>query len=89
MEMRPFKEGAFVLAKRTGCGVIPIVHTGSEKTFDRGSWVLKGKAPIYIRILDEIPPGQVEKLEVGELHELTRQLMEEGLARLEKEVGMK
>ena len=89
MEMRPFKEGAFVLAKRTGCGVIPIVHTGSEKTFDRGSWVLKGKAPIYIRILDEIPPGQVEKLEVGELLELTRTRMEEGLSRLEKEVGVK
>ena len=87
MEMRPFKEGAFVLAKKTACGIIPIVHTGSEKTFDRGSWVLKGKAPIHIRILDEIPPERVEQLEVGELLELTRKIMEEGLQALEQEIA--
>ena len=73
--MRPFKEGAFLLAKKTGCGVIPIVHTGSEKTFDRGSWVLKGMAPIHIRVLDEIPSSEVEKLEVKELMMLTRKKM--------------
>lgn len=89
MKMRPFKEGAFLLAKKTGCGVIPIVHTGSEMTFDRGSWSLKGKAPIYIRVLDEIPVTKVERLEVKELMMLTRELMEEGLARLEQEIGSK
>lgn len=89
MEMRPFKEGAFLLAKKTGCGVIPIVHTGSEKTFDRGSWALKGKAPIYIRVLDEIPASKVEQLEVKKLMMLTREKMEEGLSRLEQEIGSK
>jgi len=89
MDMRPFKEGAFLLAKKTGCGVIPIVHTGSEKTFDRGSWALKGKAPIYIRVLDEIPVREVERLEVKELMMLCREKMEEGLARLEEEIGSK
>jgi 1-acyl-sn-glycerol-3-phosphate acyltransferase len=88
-EMRPFKEGAFLLAKKTGCGVIPIVHTGSEKTFDRGSWALKGKAPIYIRVLDEIPVSEVERLEVKELMMLTREKMEEGLATLEREIESK
>jgi len=89
MEMRPFKEGAFLLAKKTGCGVIPIVHTGSEKTFDRGSWALKGKAPIYIRVLDEIPSSEVERLDVKELMMLTREKMEEGLATLEREIESK
>jgi len=89
MEMRPFKEGAFLLAKKTGCGVIPIVHTGSEKTFDRGSWVLKGKAPIYIRVLDEIPASEVEQLEVKELMMLTRKKMEEGIVKLEQEIVSK
>ncbi len=31
--MRPFKEGAFLLAKRASTGIIPIVLTGSENTF--------------------------------------------------------
>jgi 1-acyl-sn-glycerol-3-phosphate acyltransferase len=87
MEMRPFKEGAFLLAKKMGCGVIPIVHTGSEKTFDRGSWVLKGPAPIYIRVLDEIPPGEVERLDIHDLISLTRARMEEGIHKLEQETG--
>jgi 1-acyl-sn-glycerol-3-phosphate acyltransferase len=87
LEMRPFKEGAFLLAKKTGCGIIPIVHTGSEKTFDRGSWVLKGFAPIHIRVLDEIPVSEVIKLETKELMQLTRKRMEEGIARLEEELG--
>jgi 1-acyl-sn-glycerol-3-phosphate acyltransferase len=87
MEMRPFKEGAFLLAKKMGCGLIPIVHMGSEKTFDRGSWVLKGKAPIYIRVLDEIPPGEVDHLEIQDLMSLTRARMEEGIHQLEQDIG--
>jgi len=89
MKMRPFKEGAFLLAKKTACGVIPIVHTGSEKTFDRGSWVLKGRAPIHIRVLDEIPASLVEKLNVKELMQLTREKMEEGIEKLEQEIARK
>jgi 1-acyl-sn-glycerol-3-phosphate acyltransferase len=86
-KMRPFKEGAFLLAKKMGCGVIPIVHSGSEKTFDRGSWVLKGKARIYIRVLDEINATEVEQMDSGELLTLVRERMEEGIALLEKEKG--
>jgi len=89
LEMRIFKEGAFLLAKKTGCGIIPIVHAGSEKTFDRGSWVLKGFAPIYIRVLDEIPASEVEKLDIKELMQLTRKRMDEGIASLEQELGRK
>jgi len=84
-EMRSFKEGAFQLAKKTGSGIIPVVHIGSEKTFNRGSWVLKGKAHIHIRVLDEIPADEVGKLEVKVLIALVNQRMEEGIARLELE----
>ncbi|MEN8229531.1 MAG: 1-acyl-sn-glycerol-3-phosphate acyltransferase [Bacteroidota bacterium] len=84
-EMRSFKEGAFRLAKKSGTGIIPIVHIGSEQTFDRGSWVLKGRAHIHIRILDEIPAGEVEALEVRALTSLVRERMEAGLAQLEQE----
>jgi len=87
-EMRPFKEGAFLLAKKMGCGIIPIVHIGSEKTVDHGSWVLKGKASIYIRVLDEIPSHEVKKLDPKEMMSLVRERMEEGLALLEKEKGL-
>jgi len=88
LEMRPFKEGAFLLAKKAGSAIIPIVHMGSEKTFDRGSWVLKGKAPIYIRVLDEIPADEVQKAEVKEMMLQVRKIMENELLKLEKDKGV-
>lgn len=85
-KMRSFKEGAFLLAKKTGIGIIPIVHIGSEKTFERGSWVLKGKAHIHIRVLDEIPAGELENLKVKEIMVLVRERMEMGISRLEQDI---
>ncbi|MCK4746381.1 MAG: 1-acyl-sn-glycerol-3-phosphate acyltransferase [Bacteroidales bacterium] len=87
MQMRPFKEGAFLLARKTGSGIIPIVHTGSEKTFDKGSWVLKGKAHIHIRVLDEIPAETVQQFEVRDLMAMVREKMERELAELEMELA--
>ena len=84
-QMRPFKEGAFLLAKKMGSGIIPIVHIGSEKTFDKGSWVLKGKAHIYLRVLDEIPASVVQNTEVKDLMALVREKMEKGIDELELE----
>ena len=82
-EMRIFKEGAFLLAKRTKSPIIPIVHTGSENTFPGGSWIM-GRAHIRIRVLDEIPAETVSKLDVKSLMSLTREKMEAGLASLEQ-----
>ena len=84
--MRPFKEGAFLLAKRTGAGIIPIVLTGSEHTFPGGSWVMD-KARIRIRVLDEIPSGKVNELDVKSLMALVREKMESGLEQLEMEAA--
>lgn len=85
-EMRSFKEGAFVLAKRMKCGIIPIVHTGTENTFPRGknSWVLKGKTKINIQVLDEIPPETVKTLELKALSDKTRDIMEKGIISLQE-----
>lgn len=82
-QMRIFKEGAFLLAKRTACPIIPIVHTGSQNTFPENSWIM-GKAHIHIQVLDEIPAETVGSLDVKSLMNLTRKKMEEGLNLLEQ-----
>ena len=68
-----------------GSGIIPIVLSGTEKTFNKGSWILKGRAKIQIRILDEIPAEEVIKLEIREVISLVRGMMEHGLSQLENE----
>lgn len=86
-EMRPFRDGAFLLARKVNAGIIPIVHTGTENTFPRGkgNWVLKGPARIHIRVLDEIPPEQVAAMEPEALKDHVRNIMEQGIAELEQE----
>lgn len=83
--MGRFREGAFLLAKKSDTPLIPVVHTGSEKTFQHGknSWVLAGRVTIRIRVLDEIPVEKVRELSVPELMEYTRQIMEKELALME------
>ncbi len=85
LRMRPFKEGAFVLAKRMQCGIIPIVHTGSERAFDKGSWVLKGRCHIRIQVLDEIPAEVICQTDIKKLMAMIREKMEQGIRELEKE----
>jgi len=84
-DMRTFRDGAFILAKKMNCGIIPIVHTGTESTFREGkeSWILKGRARIRIRVLDEIPPSTVAGMDTDSLKDHTRAQMEDGLATME------
>lgn len=86
--MREFMDGAFVLAKKSGCGIIPVVHIGTENTFQEGknSWILKGKAVIRIRVLDEIPEKMVSSMTIQELKTYTRNVMQKSLDQLENKI---
>jgi len=83
--MKKFREGAFLLAKRMKVPIIPVVHIGTEKTFQSGkkSWILKGKATIKIKVLDKIPLDIIDALSIDELSDYIRKKMEEGLQELE------
>ena len=80
-EMRRFKEGAFLLAKKMKTGIIPVVHTGTEKCFDsaKSKWIMAGRSDIYIRVLDEITQETVQELKMDDLVALVRGRMEDGL----------
>lgn len=54
--LRPFKLGAFVLAQRARVPILPIVVEGTGDALPKRGFVLQGKHPIRIRVLDEIPP---------------------------------
>lgn len=84
-KMRSFQDGAFVLAKKMNCGMIPIAHIGTEKSLHSGkdSWVVQGKTNINISILDEISAEQVSKMEVDELKTHVYGLLEVGIKQLE------
>ncbi len=55
-EMRPFREGAFVLAKRQQVPILPLVIRGSKDALPKSSMNFHGKTHVDVYVLDEIPP---------------------------------
>lgn len=72
-EMRPFKPGAFELALRTGLPVLPILIEGSYFALPRRGFVLQGKHPILIRVLEPLEPEPGESAQ--DLSDRTREVL--------------
>lgn len=55
--VRPFKDGAFLLAVRTGAPVYPIVLTGTSRTLPKHGFVLDTSADCVVRVLPPVDPA--------------------------------
>lgn len=78
--LRSFKPGAFEIAKRAGVPIQPIVLRGTGDALPKRGFVLQGRHPISIEVLDPIPPEEVEKLEAEEMMLRVRDTIAEALA---------
>jgi 1-acyl-sn-glycerol-3-phosphate acyltransferase len=67
--LRAFKPGAFSLALSTRTPLLPIVLEGTGNALPKRGFVLRGRHPIRIRVLDEIP---YERFATKSVEELTR-----------------
>ncbi len=71
--LRPFKHGAFTLAKRNNVPVLPIVIEGTGNALPKAGLTLQGRHHITVRVLDEIAP---EDFPEGRAEGLTKQVRE-------------
>jgi 1-acyl-sn-glycerol-3-phosphate acyltransferase len=65
--LRRFKTGAFELAKKTGSPIQPIVIRGTADALPKRGFVLQGRHPISLTVLDAIAPERFADLSVEEL----------------------
>ena len=79
--MGDFKIGAFELALRTRSPVQPILIQGTAKALPKRGYVLQGRHPIHVTVLDPIPPKNFKHLSAQELTEHVRTLMAAALGR--------
>jgi 1-acyl-sn-glycerol-3-phosphate acyltransferase len=79
--LQGFKTGAFELAARTRTPILPIVIEGTSHALPKRGFVLRGRHPIRVTVLDPIPPERFEALSAKELAEQTRALFAERLSR--------
>ena len=57
-EIQPFRHGAFLLAKKAGVPIVPIVLHNVKDALPKGGWLLR-PATIRITVLPPVPPGQM------------------------------
>ncbi len=74
-QLRPFREGAFVLAKRQQVPILPMVIQGSRDALPKNSLNFHGKTRIHLTVLDEIPPDTFVDTPPEELAEQVRELI--------------
>ena len=77
--MRSFKSGAFEIALKAGVPIHPIVLTGTADALPKRGFVLQGRHPIEVRVLDRIPFASFEHMSVEELTAHVRQVIADEL----------
>jgi 1-acyl-sn-glycerol-3-phosphate acyltransferase len=70
-----FKPGAFELALRTRRPILPIVIQGTSDALPKRGFVLRGRHPIRIRVLDPIPYASFADHSTEEITEKVRDLI--------------
>ena len=78
--LRSFKVGAFEIARRNGVPIQPIVIRGTGDALPKQGFVLQGRHPISIEVLDPIPASDVADTESEEMLSRVRELFVEALA---------
>lgn len=81
-ELMPFKNGAFMLAKRYNFQVLPVVLNGGFEAMQPGSWKFNFRQEFTISVLDPLEPGKFES--VKEMKDQTFQLIEEELRQIRR-----
>ena len=82
-KVRPFKTGAFILAKKIQTPILPIVISGTNTALPKYSLNFHGAHDIRIRVLDEIPYESFSGMTDEETAEMVRGIIADQLADLE------
>ena len=85
-QMGAFKTGAFNLAKSAGVGILPVVLSGTDKTFKR-SFYFRWRHDFGMKVLPIIPAEKVAETDLKELMDNTREVMLAAKAQLDGEIA--
>jgi 1-acyl-sn-glycerol-3-phosphate acyltransferase len=85
--LRQFKTGAFELALKTDCPILPIAIRGTSDALPKRGFVLKGRHPIRLSVLDEIPPDSFRGKSAEALTAEIRELFAKELGNAEPPTG--
>jgi len=71
--MKEFKTGAFILAQKMKCPILPIVINGTRTALPKHSLNFHGRQKIHIEVLDKIPYAEFAKMSPEETGAMVRE----------------
>ena len=73
--LRAFKTGAFELALRTRAPILPIALDGTSRALPKRGYLLQGRHPIHVRVLEPLDPASYAGESIDVLTERVRNLI--------------
>ena len=73
--LRSFKTGAFELALRTHAPILPIALDGTSRALPKRGYLLQGRHPISVRVLEALDPASFAGESIDALTERVRTLI--------------
>ncbi|NOX33852.1 MAG: 1-acyl-sn-glycerol-3-phosphate acyltransferase [Deltaproteobacteria bacterium] len=73
--VKPFKNGAFMLAKKMKKPILPLVINNTKDALPKYSLTLRGRHKMDIRVLDEIPFSVFEYMEVDDTAKMVQKMI--------------
>ena len=83
--LKPFKDGAFILAKENGVTILPVLLDGASTALPRKSFFFRGRQHFRINVLDEITNETISKFTLEELIGHTWEIMTGGLEKMHQD----
>jgi 1-acyl-sn-glycerol-3-phosphate acyltransferase len=74
-ELKPFKPGAFILAKQAKRPILPIVINNTKDALPKHSLTLQGRFLMTATVLDEIEYSQFKEMDVADIADMVRDLI--------------
>ena len=77
--LKPFKPGAFILAKKLKLPILPVAITGTREALPKHSLIIRGRHDIRLRVLDEVPYEKFAGISVEETSLMIRKILAEAV----------
>ena len=73
--VKPFKPGAFILAKKMQKSIFPLVINNTKDALPKHCLILRGKHQMEVKVLDEIPFSTFEHMEIDDIAKMVQQII--------------
>ena len=73
--VKPFKPGAFILAKKMKKPIVPLVINNTKNALPKYSLIIRGRHKMKLEVLDEIPYSKFEHMEVEQITQMVQEII--------------